>query len=654
MRFMRRGGTSFVGLAAWVAGVGGVAIIAATALDPPLLPLETTRVDFFSGGTAAGSLNVSMASPASCALCHSPTNAPSNLWPATMMAQASRDPIFWAAFSIAQQDAEYIGDFCLRCHAPAPWADGYVAEPYPTDGSAIFNTELNGVSCIVCHRMVDPDHTPGVDPPSDAAILAGIAGSGHNWPHNANMVLDPDDVRRGPLDLNAGWAGGWPGFHFFAQSPFHSDSRMCATCHDVSTPTYTLDEATGAYVPNALNAPPPVNKYHQFPEQRTFSEWTVSLFATGGVNLGGRFGGARGPVVSSCQDCHMPGRASSRNCSNSGAPLRTIPAHEFNGSNSWVLRAVNGLIPQVHTQLTQNSVNASVSRNAQLMRDASDMELSIVEDDLNVRIINFSGHKLPTGYTEGRRMWINVQYFAANGSLLAERGAYNAATAEFHGDDTKVYEAVHGLDATAAALTGEPEGHAFRLALVNTILKDNRIPPMGFNNAMAEAVQAGSVPPGLYADGQYWDDTRYEIPLGAVRATVTVYHQTTTKEYIEFLRDQDQRTFPIDPQTQERIFPDLLLDGIPLQFDSPRADTFGQLAYNLWNFYGKSAPVLMDTGTIIVGCRTDWNADGMSDVSDIFAFLVSWFAGQGDFDQSGATNVSDIFLFMSYWFAGCE
>jgi hypothetical protein len=630
-----------------------VAVIGAEAFDPPpLLPLQTTRVDFFSGGTLAGSLHEPMASPATCALCHNNTNAPSNLWPATMMAQSARDPIFWAAFSIAQQDAAFIGDFCLRCHVPAAWADGRVAEPHPTDGSAIYNTELNGVSCIACHRMVDPDYTPGIDPPSDALILAGIAGSGHLWPHNANMVLDPDDVRRGPLNLDADWPGGWPGYHQYARSPFHSDSRLCATCHDVSTPTYTLDTNTGAYVPNALNAPPPVNKYHQFPEQRTYSEWTVSLFAAGGVNLGGRFGGARGPVVSSCQDCHMPGRANSRNCT-ANPPVRTIPLHEFNGSNSWVLRAVDGLIPRALTLLTQNSVNTSVSRNAQLMRDASDMELSVVDDELNVRVINYSGHKLPTGYAEGRRMWINVRFLAANGALLAERGAYNTATAQFHGDDTKVYEAVHGLDATAAALTGEPEGHAFRLALVNVILKDNRIPPMGFNNAMAEAVQAGSVPPGLYADGQYWDDTRYAVPVGAARAVVTVYHQTTTKEYIEFLRDQDQRAFPIDPQTQERIFPELLLEGIPAQFDSPRANTFGQLAYNLWNFYGKSAPVAMDTGSIVVGCLTDWNADGVSDVPDIFAFLVSWFNGQGDFDQNGSTQVADIILFLTHWFNGC-
>lgn len=54
--------------------------------------------------------------------------------------------------------------------------------------------------------------------------------------------------------------------------------------------------------------------------------------------------------------------------------------------------------------------------------------------------------------------------------------------------------------------------------------------------------------------------------------------------------------------------------------------------------------------------RADWNHDGMRNVSDIFAFLTSWFAGAGenggaDFDSSGATTVADIFVFLSAWFA---
>lgn len=49
----------------------------------------------------------------------------------------------------------------------------------------------------------------------------------------------------------------------------------------------------------------------------------------------------------------------------------------------------------------------------------------------------------------------------------------------------------------------------------------------------------------------------------------------------------------------------------------------------------------------------DVNQDGNVNVSDIFAFLRSWFAGAGDFDHNGFCNVSDIFGFLRGWFRGC-
>ena len=36
-----------------------------------------------------------------------------------------------------------------------------------------------------------------------------------------------------------------------------------------------------------------------------------------------------------------------------------------------------------------------------------------------VRVTNLTGHKLISGYPEGRRMWLNVQWFDAAGQLMA-------------------------------------------------------------------------------------------------------------------------------------------------------------------------------------------------------------------------------------------
>ena len=201
-----------------------------------------------------------------------------------------------------------------------------------------------------------------------------------------------------------------------------------------------------------------------------------------------------------------------------GAPVRSdLPLHNFNGSNNWVLLAVRALWPDSETGLTDSSVTKALQRTAEMHDRASDLHTSIDGNEFRVRVVNQTGHKLPTGYTEGRRVWLNVKWFDAQNNLISEVGAYDPATAVLDKVGTKIYEGELGLDAQQAAATGRPVGKSFNFVLVNTWLKDNRIPPMGFTNAAFEAVQALPVN-YTYADGPYWDDTLYEVPAGAARA----------------------------------------------------------------------------------------------------------------------------------------
>jgi hypothetical protein len=39
-----------------------------------------------------------------------------------------------------------------------------------------------------------------------------------------------------------------------------------------------------------------------------------------------------------------------------------------------------------------------------------------------------------------------------------------------------------------------------------------------------------------YLDGQHWDDTVYVLPGSAEGVLVTLYYQTASKEYVDFLR----------------------------------------------------------------------------------------------------------------------
>ena len=71
-------------------------------------------------------------------------------------------------------------------------------------------------------------------------------------------------------------------------------------------------------------------------------------------------------------------------------------------------------------------------------------------------------------------------------------------------------------------------------------------------------------------------------------------------------------------------------------------------------FSGPIGAVLMTP--IVTSCDADFDSNGVRDVSDIFAFLSSWFANdpRADFDASGMpVAVPDIFAFLASWFAGC-
>jgi len=212
-----------------------------------------------------------------------------------------------------------------------------------------------------------------------------------------------------------------------------------------------------------------------------------------------------------------------------------------------------------------------------------------------VRVINMCAHKLPSGYPEGRRMWLNVRFLDLGGELVYAQGAYDFGTAELTTEDTKVYEAKLGIDDAVAGKTGLPAGESLHFILNNVVLYDNRIPPMGFTNAGFEAVQAEPVGYS-YADGQNWDDTIYLIPPGATDAVVTLYFQTTTREYIEFLRDENT------------------------------TDSRGQIAYDQWVLHGMSAPADMDSGMIqldpiLVG---DLDNDGIVGIVDFLELLARW------------------------------
>ena len=542
--------------------------------------------------------------------CHGTADAgdPYDTWRGSLMALGGRDPLFYAQMTTANQDVDKVGYYCLRCHVPGSVISGTAND---TDGSTLTTYDRDGVSCHFCHSMVDPIFKPGVSPPEDQSILAALADVPTHY-GDAAFVLDPDGHRRGPrLDHQA--------FHEMIVSPFHNSGDFCGTCHDVGN-LATTRQADGTYRYNAINTrSPTTDPWQQFPLERTYTEWKLSAFANGGVDMGGRFGGVGGPVVSTCQDCHMP-RVAGSACA-FGPPRPDVATHDFAGSAVGVLQMI-ALQSVNDPDVDQDSVARAIAKNIDMLQRAATVEVAQSGSSLRVRVINESGHKIPTGHIEGRRIWVHVRVLDAQGVLLREYGGYDLITATLDEHSTEIYEMHVGLSAFASKMTGIPAGPTGHMALADTIEKDNRIPPRGFTNA---AFEAGGAPVVAteYADGQHWDDTYFALVPGAATAEVEVLYQNLPRDYIEHLRDANV------------------------------TNSFGDDLHALWSATGKGAPTRMTGSSISLApiIPGDINGDGSANGADLVQMFASWGSTDSPADVNGdrVVNAIDLAQLLSNW-----
>jgi hypothetical protein len=507
-----------------------------------------------------------------CATCHGnydTAHEPWANWRGGMMGQAARDPLFMAAVAIAEQDAPSSGDLCIRCHSPGGWQEGRSVD---TSGGMLTATDRQGVQCDFCHRVVDRNYVPGTSPAQDAGVLANVVPLPLQY-GNGQFINDPAALRRGPY-------GDAQAAHAFVQSPIHRSSNLCGTCHDVSNPVFQR-VAPGDYAPTAFDAPHGSQDLRDmFPIERTFSEWSASAYATGGVYAPAFAGAKADGMVSTCQDCHMRDVVA-RGCNENGIPIRSdLGLHDLTGGNTFLPDVLASLYP---AEVSAAALAAAKSRATYMLQNAATLEVTPQNFGAVVRVTNETGHKLPSGYPEGRRIWLHVRAKDANGATVFESGAYDVTTATLdHDAQLKVYEIEPGLSPGLAQALGLPAGPSFHFVINDTVYSDNRIPPRGFTNAGFEVVQ--SPPVGhAYADGQYWDETEYNLPSTADSVTVTLYYQTTTKEFVEFLRDANV------------------------------TNAAGQVLYDSWVAHGRSTPVAMRSVTIGVDVTVDVAEDGRGD-----------------------------------------
>jgi hypothetical protein len=495
------------------------------------LPLaDFTTVDL--PGTQPGIVQT-FESPSLCQSCHQtgPGGHPVTItadWKGSPMAHSARDPIFYAAVAVANKYVNGVGEFCVRCHSPTGWLEGRGSPP---TGQGLTGNDLNGVQCDFCHRAKDP-----LLP--DSTVSPPVPGYGNGM----FVVQTPRTPKRGPF-VDALAMG-----HAVQGDSFYRRSDFCGVCHNVSNPLQAA---------NATTQSP-----HEYgPIERTYSEWSLSWYAEQGE-------------AGTCQSCHMP-PAAGYGCILMASPLRPdVPRHDLTGGNAF--------LPDILADFWPGAVDTSLlaagkTRAMETLRRAAAVDAYAyrLADTVRarIRVTNLTGHKLPTGYPEGRRMWLSVTGRNAGGDTLFQSGAYNQETGDLTIDaQAKVYESKPGLTAAAATQHGLTPGPSFHFVLNDTIYKDNRVPPRGFTNATFAAHHAQPVAHS-YADGQYWDETSYILPSGVTDVVATLFYQTSSKEYITFLRDEN-----IGNTADWRHWGDSL--------------------YAVWERRGKSRPV--DMGSITV------------------------------------------------------
>lgn len=543
-------------------------------------------------------------------------------------------------------------DLCLRCHFTTDWLEGrseppnthapylrgqfwgskfreypgWPGEPelLPVDGDQPLDSEagMEGIQCMFCHRQDDNfKRKSNYDLGSNPIISNGLGGY---------FMMQEDPV--------------FSNFQIRPTDNFQRDPFLCGTCHDVTNPL--IKEQNTALAPRNVDVSGPYGTYgaaYNHPIERTFTEWYWSDHGPGGGAGGGH-----------CERCHLP--------------------MVFQGAQTWMIEGLDTLWGEVDRKWLEapyfyNNPSITPSRSvayieaAQRSRDllgstsdAADVTIEQATKDENgtatvtVRITNEAGHKLPTGFAEGRQMWIHITALDGAGNPVFESG-YRKEFIDTHGDTIqglarkeekvygsatslaepiKVYEHVslaknydpfnlngwNILDYTQGdpfdgTLEYTPDGTVshfdkeFHFVLLNYVEKDNRIPPRGWIPEAYAADGAFVVDDSMPDYDRYiddngnpvnYDDTSYTFDasnaVGDIDVTVEVFYQTFNEHYMEFLDN-------VDTELMERA------GGrnrdAPCRNDNPRDgayygcnfDTWGDILYDIWKTanYGQPAQV---------------------------------------------------------------
>jgi len=248
-------------------------------------------------------------------------------------------------------------------------------------------------------------------------------------------------------------------------------AELCATCHTLIT--------------HALG--PAGEVIGELPEQVPYQEWLHSGYRE----------------EKCCQDCHMPVVAEPVPITSVLGEARDgLSRHSFRGSNFFMIQMLNRYRDELGVEALPQELELGALRarlhpendSARLSLDFAGLRNGRLEADIAIE--SLAGHKLPTAYPS-RRVWVQFTVRDSGDNVIFESGALmpdgrieennndaDPLRYELHyeeitsPDQAQIYESVM-VDRNDAVTTGLLNGLRF--------IKENRIPPEGFDKATASA-----------------------------------------------------------------------------------------------------------------------------------------------------------------------
>jgi hypothetical protein len=374
-------------------------------------------------------------------------------WESTMMANSAKDPLWRAKVSheilVNPSHSLELQNKCTSCHAPM---GHYTSKYHGNTHYTIADLDndslgLNGISCLACHA---------IGPNGLGQLFSG------DIPYDTNKVVygPYHNPNIGPMQLYIGMIPTY-GSHM-------SEGKVCSSCHTLFTNSVDLSGV-------------PTGK--SFAEQATYHEWLSSAAAADNVT---------------CQNCHMPKVEDSVIIANQYfnlPPRSPFNRHKFMGGNEFMIKLIKNNKTALGITVLDKNFDSTIAITNRLLKEQTltvDLLLDSISSDsvfVKLKLINKVGHKFPSGYPS-RRAVVQLIAMDANNDTLFKSGLfapnyalqnapishqphYNVITDE---TKTQVYEMVMG-DVNGDKTTV--------LERADTLLKDNRLPPEGFESSVS-------------------------------------------------------------------------------------------------------------------------------------------------------------------------